>query len=137
MLNSEEIRKLERDLYSGFKEAAQANAGRTSGFNQLRAEEVNPRQINNQDISTPTVVEVEIETIQSPGRPESPERFESPDRSESPDRPDSPESLKDKPLMYPEEQVNIFEDKYDIIKRRREASAIAKQIQKVDEPKKR
>lgn len=125
MLESEEIRKLESDLYSGFKEAAEANAGKTSGFNHLRAEESNFHS-KNQDVFTTIENDVEIETIKIS------ETLESLQRTESPES-----LLKDKPLMYPEEEVNIYEDKYDIIKRRREASANAKQAQKVDKPRKR
>lgn len=116
ILNSEEVRKLERDLYSGFKEAAEANAGRTSGFNQLRVEEIVPRENTVRDVINP-INEAELDSNKQP------------DKSKDTKMPDIPEVLVDKPLMYPENKVNMFEDKYDIIKRRRDAGERAKQAE--------
>lgn len=120
ILESEEVRNLENDLISGLKEAANANNAKHIGFQRVIeatvvSSEVQPQlpspvvQDNNYNQVDESIIEIEKKSPKKPKK-----------------------HIETKEKMYPDviDTINVFEDKFDKIKRKcRSQAAAAKQAQ--------
>ncbi|XP_026763026.2 uncharacterized protein LOC113521629 [Galleria mellonella] len=125
ILESEEVRNLENDLISGLKEAANASLNSKMDYrNVITDQHLSSTEHQSESFSTPNLGESRFDPIE----------FQVTDKAEVTKTKKYPEY---KEKMYPDiiEDIDMFEDKFDKIKRKsRSQAAAAKQTPIVTEP---
>lgn len=120
ILNSEEVRKLENDLIDEFTKAAKENANQLDHKNYLCVENNSQNEVT-RDLTSPEDNDLEPSSTETKKGKNKTPKIRPPGYKE---------------LMYPEiniDEIDLFEDKFDKIKRKcRSQAAAAKQISVVE-----